>query len=94
MEKGRCFRISRLLGFLPMERLSLNHGQTQSRAKNCPRQICIFGFALRLMLTRILLSAFTGFDPALEDQGQLLRFALDWSRISQAKLSKPQPTKR
>jgi hypothetical protein len=34
LEKVRCFRIRRLLGFLPMERLSLNHGQTQSRAKN------------------------------------------------------------
>jgi hypothetical protein len=30
-----------LLGFLPMERLSFNHGQTQSRAKNdCAK----FGF--------------------------------------------------
>jgi hypothetical protein len=34
LEKVRCFRIRRLLGFLPMERLSLKHGQTQSMAKN------------------------------------------------------------
>jgi hypothetical protein len=32
------FRIRKLLGFLHMERLSLNHGQTQSMAKsNCAK---------------------------------------------------------
>jgi hypothetical protein len=33
LEKVRRFRIRGLLGFLPKERLSLKHGQTQSRAK-------------------------------------------------------------
>jgi hypothetical protein len=33
LEKIRCFRIRRLLGFLPIERLSLSLVQTQSRAK-------------------------------------------------------------
>jgi hypothetical protein len=45
-KKSAVSALADFLGFLPMERLSLNHGQTQSRAKNCLRQICIYGYAL------------------------------------------------